>query len=277
MFPLSEPPFPTLAPAGDFAILDFDGDGYHDLAGRDSGLYLARGGPRGFGDRQTVEIPDGGYVTDMAAGDLTGDGLDDVVVSTGTSGTLIVARGHADGRLRAPEAADRYALGQAITGYGRPTALDLGDIDGDLDVVAGLGVAEDFWYPPNVSESGAIVVLVNDGTGHLMASGQQLAVNAPIAVKLVPLAGEDPDLVVLERNAPGTATSSGSPPRPERRSAHRSRSPRARRPGRSHGVTSTTTVMPIWSSRTAREARSPSSPAPASPPRWRSRASWAAP
>lgn len=204
VFPVSDEALTYPGPSSTYTTLDFDGDGGTDFVWIDDRLRLVRTTPSAFTPPQSVELPDGGYTTSIAAADLTGDGRDELLAAFGTSGTLIVVRGRADGALRAPQPEDRYQLRPAITGYGRPTAIDLADVDADhdLDVVVGIGVQEDFWYPPNATDNGEIAVMVNDGHGNLSRTSQTLAVNAPIDLALVPVSGADPDLLVVQRNKP---------------------------------------------------------------------------
>jgi hypothetical protein len=211
VFPLSDPADQITADVGySNRLLDFNGDGYWDLIGRGGvggDVYLALGSPTGLMTVRTVSLPDSGWALGLAVGDMTGDGRDDVVLTFGNSSTLVLIRGRADGQVIAPADDDRYTLpGPPTYGYGAPTSVAVGDVDGDgdLDVAAGLGVKEDTWYPPNSAETGAIHVFTNDGGGRLTPTSATLAVNAPIDVKLLSLGNDDdPELLVLQRNRPG--------------------------------------------------------------------------
>ncbi|MFJ2630948.1 FG-GAP repeat domain-containing protein [Streptomyces sp. NPDC087422] len=107
------------------------------------------GGPSGrLGDLLTVENGkllrwNGGYgpltptmiatgldhSTVITPGDITGDGIPDILVRDDTSGTLELAAGNADGTLAAP--ADWTAYGTGFTAAAYPRILSAGDANGD--------------------------------------------------------------------------------------------------------------------------------------------------
>ncbi|WP_188285046.1 FG-GAP repeat domain-containing protein [Streptomyces sp. CBMA29] len=107
------------------------------------------GGPSGrMGDLLTVEHGEllrwnGGYGpltptviatgldhgTVITPGDITGDGIPDILVRDDSSGTLKLAAGNADGTLAAP--ADWTAYGTGFTAAAYPRVLSAGDANGD--------------------------------------------------------------------------------------------------------------------------------------------------
>ncbi|WP_225850148.1 VCBS repeat-containing protein [Streptomyces sp. HPF1205] len=70
-------------------------------------------------DRSTVITP----------GDMTGDGIPDILIRDDDSGTLTLAAGNADGTLAAP--AERTAVGKGFTAARYPRILSSGDANGD--------------------------------------------------------------------------------------------------------------------------------------------------
>lgn len=125
--PFPSNPFPTA-----LAVGDFDRNGRLDLAVTNSpsnsgghgqdGLTLllgdGRGGFRMVGKAPTVT---GAAPTQLAVGDLDGDGRDDVAMSNMSSGTVSIARLEADG-----------TIGVESIRVGRlPKGIAVGDLDGD--------------------------------------------------------------------------------------------------------------------------------------------------
>ncbi|HWK29161.1 MAG TPA: VCBS repeat-containing protein [Solirubrobacter sp.] len=162
--------------------LDYDGRRAVDVAGvRGRGeafLYRLDGPP------QTRTLP-GSYGRRMgiAAGDLDGDGRDDLLATFDRSGTLVVLSGQADGQLAPPVT---YQLRDPVKET-RATAVAVGDADGDgdLDVFAAF--------------DGAVTVLLNDGKT-LTPRNATLPVGAP-----ADLAFADGRLFVLDAAAPADA------------------------------------------------------------------------
>ena len=107
--------------------------------------------PRGIG-----RAPEGNpLITDLLIVDLDGDGLKDVLVCD--AGRNRVSWIH---QVR-PHEFEEQDIGETVAG---PAHVEVADLDGDghLDVlVASMGV-----IPPSNVKSGAVVVLVNDGTNH---------------------------------------------------------------------------------------------------------------
>src|SRR5205823_745760 len=137
--------------------LDFNGDGWADVGGVQASAgkaTLMLNGEAGFADAQTVGLGDTTSVADaVAAGDLDGDGRDELLAALGESGKLVVFRGRATGGLGTPEV---YVLRSPDGARGGGVAVADVDGDGDLDVVAAFG-------------EGA-TVLLNDGHGSLTPS-----------------------------------------------------------------------------------------------------------
>jgi hypothetical protein len=79
------------------------------------------------------------HSTVITPGDMTGDGLPDVLIRDDVSGTLTLAAAGADGTLAAP--ADRTTVGTGFTATRYPRILSAGDADGDgiADLYAATG------------------------------------------------------------------------------------------------------------------------------------------
>ena len=185
VFPFLEPAEPLGATADKLVALDFDGDGWSDVAGvrgQDGLATLVLNGEEAFADAQTAGL--GGptsVAVAVAGGDLDGDGRDELLVTLGESGSLVVFKGRASGGLGTPEV-HSLRTPQGV----RATAVAVGDVDGDgdRDVVAAFG--------------DSATVLANDGHGALTPSAGAVTIPSPYALELVKLAGDaDPDLVVL--------------------------------------------------------------------------------
>jgi hypothetical protein len=211
-FPLLEPPYQLDGPIGPtLAVLDYDADGFLDIAGlgHDGTLTLRRGTSTGFTVAQTLGMPGGSYARALVAADLDGDGRDDLLAAYAQSATVVLIRGRADGALASPAANDIHSFGTATTSNLTAVSIDTADLDGDadLDVAAAMGVDEDGHTPANTLENGHVTIFVNDGQGGLMASPTTLPVNAPADLLLLRLAGDaDPDLIVTQRNRDAAST-----------------------------------------------------------------------
>ena len=185
VFPFFEPP-ETLGDGADRIVaLDFNGDGWADVAGvqsRAGKAMLVLNGEEEFADAQTVALGDSTSVADaVAAGDLDGDGRDELLATLGESGTLAVFSGRASGGLGAP---DVYPLRSPVGTRGTGVAVADVDGDGDLDVLAAFGESA--------------TVLLNDGHGTLTPGAAAVTIPNVGKLLLVKLGGDDdPDLVVL--------------------------------------------------------------------------------
>ena len=120
-------------PTGDVVVqyvaADFNRDGRSDLAVMlDGGVLrvLINNGSGDFGPSGEYTV--GTRPVGTAAGDVDGDGAEDIVVADYASGQVSVLMNQGDGRFKAPVA---YAVGD------KPRSLVLGDLDGDsrLDIV----------------------------------------------------------------------------------------------------------------------------------------------
>lgn len=81
---------------------NFNSDGKIDLAGAGLNVRVMLGNGDGS-FRQYVEYPAGGYTQDVAAGDLNGDGKQDLVVTNNNAQIgLTVVPGNGDGTFGAP-------------------------------------------------------------------------------------------------------------------------------------------------------------------------------
>ncbi|RKQ85982.1 VCBS repeat protein [Solirubrobacter pauli] len=204
VFPFHEPPEMLGAVADEVVALDFDGNGWRDVAGvsRATGkATLVRNHADGFDSPQTATLPGNAAGTvAVAGGDLDGDGRDELLAALGDSGSLVVFRGRADGGLGVPY---ELALRPAKPLQAAAVAVADMDGDGDRDVLAAFGTSA--------------TVLANDGHGALTPTAGAVAVPAPYDLALVKLAGDDdPDLVVTSAYAltlvPGAAgTGFGTP------------------------------------------------------------------
>ena len=208
IFPLLEPPEQVAGPIGsELAVLDYDGDGLADIAGLegDGVLTLRLGTPTGFAAATTLSLDSGSR--GLVAGDLTGDGRDDLVALLATSAKVALIRGRADGTLQAPPAADVQAVGLAPTyAFSERAPVGLADLDGDddLDVVATVPFHQGGATPSEPPLDAHVTILVNDGEGALTAQPTTLPVDNGLEdILLVTLAGdEDPDLVIARGDQP---------------------------------------------------------------------------
>lgn len=69
------------------------------------------------------------HSTVITPGDMTGDGIPDILIRDDATGTLALAAGNADGTIAAP--ADRTAYGTGFTAAAYPRILSAGDANGD--------------------------------------------------------------------------------------------------------------------------------------------------
>jgi hypothetical protein len=156
-------------------VADFSGDGRLDLAVVDAGdVYGNNSELRiflGNGDgtfQPGVVLPAGTYGWSLAIADLNGDGLDDVVVSTGQGSRVFLSKGNGDF-----QAAGVFAVGgeslMAPGDFNRDGVLDLAfTLEGDGKVGISLGNGDGtFQAPPSfVAGMAPDSVAVGDFTGN---------------------------------------------------------------------------------------------------------------
>jgi len=165
---------------GSFCVHDIDGDGDLDLCG---GTLSSRLGVA-FGSEDGTFSPLVEFETEIragfvAVGDLTGDGLTDVVVSNFTDDALGVLLNGEDGVLR-------FDRSYEIERHVRDLTLADFDLDGDLDVV---GI--------DVTFRDDVVVFLNEGDGSLVGPQVFGCADNPEALVVVDLNGDDaPDVAV---------------------------------------------------------------------------------
>jgi hypothetical protein len=151
------------------AVGDFNGDGRLDLAVADYGSYPDVQGRvsillgNGDGTFQAAQnFPVGRVPSSVVVGDVNGDGVPDLVVTSGTeldevttSGTVRVLLGKGDGTFRAfPASHVSYVAGDFVN------SVAVGDFNGDgwLDAVTA-----NVTLPGTANASGDVSILLNDG------------------------------------------------------------------------------------------------------------------
>jgi len=183
------------------AVIDYDRDGVPDLAigAFLPRLFVLRGAGDGsftFGEGRSVSAP-----TDLAAGDVDGDGIQDLVTLNGLSWDFSVYRVRPEGGLE-PE--QRFAT------RSYPTSLAVGDLNGDgrqdVAVAGGCTIYPPYYNPyvdPCIYESGIAVHLNRAALdNHLpVAHGQALVVSecskdSNAVVEFDGSASSDPDSAV---------------------------------------------------------------------------------
>ncbi|WP_426241460.1 FG-GAP-like repeat-containing protein [Nocardioides sp. LHG3406-4] len=185
------PPVPVMMPANPAGLVvrDLNGDAVLDMAvGSSSSLRLTVTILLGHGDGTFAggtPTDAGTRSSDLAAGDLDGDGDADVVLSAGPTGgsTGRVLLGNGDGTFAAPA---------TFATSGLPRSAAIGDVNGDalLDVMVAAGTGID--------------VLLGNGDGTLDPAVPYAAGTAPQEVVAAELDGDDIlDLAVTD---PGSDT-----------------------------------------------------------------------
>ena len=176
-------PFPTSLVSG-----DFDGDGRLDLAVTDADPFnvvgtgdlriLENDGRGGF--RAGATVAPGVIPVAVAAGDLNGDGVPDLVVANFNSNTVAVLLGGPGGQFR--------VTGSVPAGHG-PDAPVLGDFNGDGRV--DLAVAS--------SDSQDLGVFLGDGDGTFRSPTSPQAGAGPTALATGDFDGDGrPDMAVVD-------------------------------------------------------------------------------
>lgn len=166
-----------ISAAGQPVLVDADGDG-HPLFGNP--VYRTGGNPLA-----------------LAAGDLDGDGDQDLAVAlSGGGGEVAVMLNRGDGMFAPTELGGdaRYAVG------GDPRSIDVGDLDddGDLDIVAA------------ITDAHSIAVCFNNGDGTFAAASEISVGFGPRSVAVGDLNGDGlPDVTTLNTGGPGAATCPG--------------------------------------------------------------------
>ncbi len=186
-FSLAAPRF--VGAMGTTALADFDGDGDVDVAVAGAGVALSinQGDGTFAAGASPVMAPDGTSLSWLAAGDVDGDGLDDLVGSYVTNPQMVSAR----------ETVVLLNLGDVTFGAARQVAagavLAVADLDGDerADLIVGDG-----------NEGESLKVLLNDGVGAAFTgSGTFGAESGSRRAAVADLNGDDlPDFVVTTFN-----------------------------------------------------------------------------
>jgi hypothetical protein len=138
---------PIPAPTHPVAVVlaDFNGDSRPEIAVTDNTLNTVLIFPNGFG--ATVSVPTGSSPRGLAAGDIDGDGDNDLVVGNFLANSVSVLKNNGSGAFT--------PSGSPVPTGNNPYAVTMGDLDGDGD----LDVAV------TNSGSSSVTVLLNDGTG----------------------------------------------------------------------------------------------------------------
>ena len=150
-------PSPDFTQGGTVHCGDLDGDGLDDIVFRgNSGVSLLSQGDGSF----APSCPGGGCFlpggADLVLADVNGDGRDDAVTSV---------------QVYPTNAQGNFTLGQVLAVTGFPTAVDVGDLDGDgeLDVVIGRNIVSELLNPGQTV--GDVLVLRGNGDGTFQTPG----------------------------------------------------------------------------------------------------------
>lgn len=133
-------PVLPMAAAGRLRIVDVDGDGRRDLLGAGGGqsevLYWRQDGSGALEAPRSISLGSGNLASDIAAGDVNGDGRVDIVAAVaGAAGVDLAVV------LQLPDGSFASATTLSVDSVWQASSVALGDLNGDgrLDIAASTG------------------------------------------------------------------------------------------------------------------------------------------